>query len=113
MRTFDPPCRGVRTARAATCVALLAALLSPVRAIAQGNETGTVAGIVMTDERMPLAGATVRLSQPGGDVEREATSDAEGRFSIVALPPGLYRVSARRISYRAADLPLLRVVGGQ
>lgn len=92
---------------------LLAALLHPMRASAQGNETGTVAGIVMTDERMPLAGATVRLSQSGGDVGREATSDAEGRFSIAALPPGLYRVSARRISYRAADLPLLRVVGGQ
>ena len=91
-----------------------AVLLVPPDVHAQGaGATGTVAGTVITDERVPLGGATVHLRQSGGDVEREATSDAEGRFSIAALPPGLYGVSARRIGYRAADLPLLRVLSGQ
>ncbi len=82
-------------------------------AFAQG--TSAITGSVLTVDGRPVAGARVRAER--GDrrdsAAHEAVSDERGAFRIGDLAAGIYTVSARRIGYRAAEIPALRVAVGQ
>lgn len=73
---------------------------------------GVIAGIVTDPGRRPVASAAVRAARDGGTV-REALTDGQGAFRLAALPAGLYTVTVRRVGYREAELPLVRVAEGQ
>ena len=93
---------------------LVAAACAPLTLVAQERaNTGALAGVVVSEEGTPLGESTVRLTQTDGTATYAVTSDAEGRFRVAGITPGLYRVGARRIGFREAELPLLRVVAGQ
>ncbi|MEM1117066.1 MAG: carboxypeptidase-like regulatory domain-containing protein [Bacteroidota bacterium] len=72
---------------------LTASVMAPALA-----QTATVEGTVRDAEGLPLAGASVYLS---GTTHGDA-ADAEGRFRIEAVPPGLYRLVASLVGYTAA-----------
>lgn len=74
---------------------------------------GAIAGVVLDPERRPVESATLRASRAAGDSVREALTDDRGAFRIAALPAGLYTVTVRRVGYREAQLPTVRVVDGQ
>ena len=80
--------------RATGLGALLALLLMSGAALAIGEQTGRLKGIVtdaQSGARMP--GATVSVSSPaliGG--ARTTLTDQEGRYELDGLPPGSYRV---------------------
>jgi hypothetical protein len=93
---------------------LIAAACAPLTLVAQERvDTGVLAGVVVSEEGAPLSESTVRLTQTDGTATYAVTSDSEGIFRVGTIEPGLYRVSARRIGFREAELPLLRVVAGQ
>lgn len=92
---------------------IAALLILATAASAQQRETGAVAGIAVGEDGQPVAGATVVVARTDGTQPRTATSDARGAFNLPDLAPGLYRVSARRIGFREARLPVLRVIAGQ
>jgi outer membrane receptor protein involved in Fe transport len=72
-------------------VGLVLGVSGPVRA----GTTGKIAGRVLDAAEEPIASATIRLiGQPFG-----AYSDAEGRFTILNVPPGTYEVSVTRLGY--------------
>src|SRR6184192_3128206 len=81
-------------------LAVLAALaLSPVHALL-AQETGRVAGTVTAQQTgTPLAGASVTLA--GGSLG--AVTGSDGRYLIVDVPPGTYRVRARFIGYGTVE----------
>ncbi|MEO5590224.1 MAG: TonB-dependent receptor, partial [Gemmatimonadaceae bacterium] len=74
--------------------------------------TGSLAGTVTGEAGHPIAGASLQLLMSGGD-GRDLVSDARGAFRLSALQPGYYRVIARRIGYREAELPSLRIIANQ
>lgn len=77
-----------------TLLIALATLVPCVSALAQtAAPNGSLHGVVRDESGSPLAGATVAVAGLGGEA-RSATSDASGRFTIDALEPGPYRVSA-------------------
>ena len=88
-------------------------LLFPSLVSAQRSATGGLAGVVVTEAGAPVTAATVRVTRADGSDPRETATDSAGRFAIGSLPSGLYGVSARRIGYREAQLPSLRIVAGQ
>lgn len=84
---------------------------SPVAA--QRPASGSIQGMVTAGDGNPVASASVRLSRNDGTAPRDIFSDAEGKFAIGGVAPGLYRLTVRRIGFREAQVTSLRIVGGQ
>jgi len=101
--------------RTSSVFALVGCLLLPaLKSEAQQRATtGAVLGIVATEDGKPVPEATVRLARNDGTAPRDVVSGADGTFRFTTLPPGLYRLTARRIGFREAQLFSLRVVAGQ
>ena len=69
-------------------VVLLCALVLPRAVGAQGVTTGVMSGVITNAQNQPVAGASViAIHEPSGTVY-EATSRADGRFSIPAMRVG-------------------------
>lgn len=84
--------RGALPLRRGVFVVALVALLAG-RAAAQ-QQPGAIAGLVRDVSGAVLPGVTVEASSPVLiEKVRTVATDTEGRFSIVALPPGTYTVS--------------------
>lgn len=85
----------------------LAAL--PFRLLGQapsGLITGTV---VDAATEAPIAGAQVALE----GTERRVVSDDRGRFSILGVPPGIWRLQVRAIGFRPVIVPDIAVGSGK
>jgi hypothetical protein len=94
-------------------LAVLAVAVPPRLSGQQATASGAVEGSVVGESGGPVAEATIRVLRLDGSDSREATTDAAGVFRVAALPAGFYRITARRIGYREAQLPSLRVIPGQ
>ena len=56
---------------------------------------GVVRGVVTDADGKPAAAWSVRVDGVGEDYDKSTRTDAEGKFSFEAVPPGRYRVTAR------------------
>ncbi|MDQ3244667.1 MAG: carboxypeptidase regulatory-like domain-containing protein [Gemmatimonadota bacterium] len=92
---------------------LAASLFSSAVYAQQRGSTGAIAGVVVDDNDRPLSGAAIRVARSDGSASTDAVSNEAGVFAVPSLAPGLYRVTARRIGFREARLPFLRIVSGQ
>jgi TonB-linked SusC/RagA family outer membrane protein len=82
---------------------------SPLR-IARAQETGTIAGVVRTQETSaPLWDARVTVL----GTRLSARADSAGRYTIADVPPGTYRVQAQIIGYALGDATGVVVAAGQ
>jgi protocatechuate 3,4-dioxygenase beta subunit len=74
---------------------------------AQGD-TGTIAGAVKDETGLSLPGVTVQVSSPALiEGTRVTTTDGDGRYQMISLRPGAYRVTfelpgSARCSVRAS-----------
>jgi carboxypeptidase family protein/TonB-dependent receptor-like protein len=84
--------KGTHASRLVLAVLAMAVLL-PAIAGAQG-ETGTIAGTVKDATGGVLPGVTVEAASPALiEKARSITTDADGRYQITSLRPGLYTVT--------------------
>lgn len=83
------------------CAVLLAALLLPCMAIAQGY-FGTVGGELTDPSGGVVPGAKVVLTDQAKGYTFSATSDKQGRYLFTSIPPGLYSVSAEMPGFEKA-----------
>src|SRR5688572_23212008 len=72
----------------AACLALAATVHGQTRATA-----ADLVGVVTDATAAVLPGAVVTATNTETNQSRSATTQADGRFSILALPPGTYHVS--------------------
>ena len=86
-----------------------AAVVFAARADAQAN---AIAGVV-SDNGKPVEAAQVHAERSDRSVSRDAITDAQGHFRIATLRAGVYVVIVRRVGYRSAELPGVRVADGQ
>ncbi|MEO7368825.1 MAG: carboxypeptidase regulatory-like domain-containing protein [Gemmatimonadaceae bacterium] len=98
--------------RSASAVALLLALAFS-RAPAQQSASGDLTGLVVGNGEKPVRGATVHIVRLDGFHATDVISDSSGIFVVRGVAPGLYRLTARRLGFRAAQLTSFRVVAGQ
>ncbi|HDR06470.1 MAG TPA: carboxypeptidase regulatory-like domain-containing protein [Candidatus Coatesbacteria bacterium] len=73
------------------------------------DETGTLTGVVTDDYGEPVAGAVILLD----GTDHEATTDAEGRFTIAGIEPGAYTVTGHASGHDIEPLHNVAVVGGE
>ncbi|MGH7680117.1 MAG: TonB-dependent receptor [Gemmatimonadaceae bacterium] len=78
-------------------------------AYSQSAITGTVIG----NDGRPVDAVTVTAVRADRSVAREAVTDVRGTFRLNELLPGVYSVTARKVGYRSAELPGVRVAAGQ
>lgn len=79
--------------------------LTTTLAVANKDEFGTVAGTVVNAlSGAPLAGATVSLLPLGGSKARNATTNANGQYSLNVVSPGGYTFSAAANGFVTASL---------
>jgi hypothetical protein len=85
-------------------------LLIAVVVFAQGIQTGSLRGVVRDAQHLPLPGATVTVVSPSLQGARSAVADAEGAFTLAALPAGRYTVTVEMSGFapvqRTVEVPL-------
>jgi hypothetical protein len=83
----------------ATTVWVLTALALLVAAAVHAQVDGRIEGTVTAEDGSVLPGVTVKATSPGMIGERVATTDSQGVYRLVNLPPGLYEVNATLEGY--------------
>ena len=78
----------------ATTVWVLTGLILLVAGAAFAQVDGRIEGTVTAEDGSALPGATVKATSPAMIGERVTTSDDQGVFRFLNLPPGLYEVSS-------------------
>ncbi|HVS74774.1 MAG TPA: TonB-dependent receptor [Candidatus Acidoferrales bacterium] len=81
----------------------LLALASAIVLPAAAGIFGTVRGIVHDLQHHPIEGAGILLRARFADWQREAVTDAEGRFQIDAVPAGQYTIRIRHDGFHDAE----------
>jgi len=60
---------------------------------AQGVNTSTLSGTVVDPQGLPVKGAKVTVTNAGTGATRSDVSDDGGRYNLVGLPPGQYKMA--------------------
>ncbi len=80
---------------------------------AQSLDTVTIAGKVVDSNNAPIVGASVTATLVTTGVERTVVADDDGRFRIIELQPGLYKVRASFNGFGAKEKTNLETIAGQ
>jgi len=91
-------------------MALLA--LAPMPAAAQVN-TAELGGTVLDPSNAGVPGATVTLKNLANGATRSTTSDPQGRYLLVNLPPGRYELTVQATGFGTLKTPELILTIGQ
>ncbi|HUQ86732.1 MAG TPA: TonB-dependent receptor [Vicinamibacterales bacterium] len=79
-------------------VMLLTGFAAP--SFAQGVQTGTIRGTVRDQQGLGVPGVTINATSPALQGPRATVSDAEGNFTLAALPAGQYEVTFELSGFR-------------
>src|SRR5271168_3405257 len=85
--------------KSSTALFLLAAIVIPTASPAQ-DANGRIFGTVYDQQGAVIAAAQVTVTSTATQVARTAVTDDEGRFQILALPIGSYKVKAEHAGFR-------------
>ncbi|HWN08700.1 MAG TPA: TonB-dependent receptor [Pyrinomonadaceae bacterium] len=91
------------------CVQLSA---STVFGQAQAN-AADLRGVVRDATGAVVSGATVTARNPATSTTKDATSNDQGAYQIVSLPPGVYEVTVEAPNFKKAVLPGVTLTVGQ
>ncbi|HEU5460307.1 MAG TPA: TonB-dependent receptor, partial [Pyrinomonadaceae bacterium] len=92
---------------------LLTILLFTLNVQAQDLDTVTIYGRIMDQNAAVLPGADVQVKLIKTGLTRTTTSDAEGRFRLVQLEPGIYLVRVSFPGFASQEIENVATVSGQ
>ncbi len=95
------------------CSFCLAVVAFAATAFAQDLDTVTISGKIVDSNNAPIVGASVTATLVTTNIERTVVTDDEGRYRIVQLQPGLYKVSASQTNFGTQNKIDLQTVAGQ
>jgi len=79
-------------------------LIAPV--VAAQNTTGTVTGLVLDDQKLPVPGAALVIEDTNRGLTRTTTSAKDGTFEIPGLQPGEFQLRATLDGFAATVLDI-------
>ena len=91
----------------------LAIFASAATIFAQDLDDVTFSGRVVDSNSAPIVGATVTATLVTTNVERTVTTNDEGRYRIVELSPGLYKISVSQTGFGTQIKTDLATIAGQ
>lgn len=94
------------------CLCLCLAV-SAVAVVAQATATAELRGRVTDPNGAVLAGATVTVTDATKGFTRTVTSDAEGNYVVLSLPPSVYTVKAEASGFASITLNNVQLEVGQ
>ncbi len=94
------------------CVVSLCLCASVALAQAQSN-AADLRGFVRDPQGAVVVGANVTARNPATNVSRSATTNDEGFYQLVNLPPGEYEVSTEAANFSRAVIPSVVLTVGQ
>src|SRR5688572_8397766 len=71
---------------------------------AQDITSGTIQGTVADEQGAVLPGSTVEARNIGTNFSRSFTTDSDGRFTLLTMPPGIYVVSATKDGFAKTNV---------
>lgn len=80
---------------------------------AQDLDDVTISGRVTDSNGLAVVGATVTVTEQGSGTERTVTTNEEGRYRLIELKPGNYKVRASATGFGAKERINLETVSGQ
>lgn len=80
---------------------------------AQDLDNVTFSGKVVDANNAPIVGASVTATLVTTGIERTVTTDGDGRYRIIELQPGLYKVTSSRTGFGTQEKTDLETVAGQ
>ena len=87
---------------------------SATAALAQSQaSTGQIAGVVIDSQGAAVPKAAVKATNTQTGLERTTNSSDDGLYSIVLLPPGVYKVSAEASGFSAVTIDNVEVAVGR
>ena len=100
------------TAKVALLVA--ATLVLAISGMAQAQAAAAdLSGTVIDPTGAVVAGATVRAKGTGTGISRTVTTDTQGNYQIIGLPPGEYEISAEAATFKKSVISGLKFTVGQ
>jgi hypothetical protein len=88
--------------------------LGAVAAMAQADATSAnLSGFVKDPAGAVIAGATITARNPSVGTTRTTTTNDEGFYQLVQLPPGTYEVTVEAANFKKAVVPTVTVTVGQ
>jgi Carboxypeptidase regulatory-like domain/TonB dependent receptor-like, beta-barrel len=79
------------------------------RTFGQTASSGALTGVTLDPSGAVVPGVVVHLNKEGGGEKKSATSDENGRFGFLLLPPGTYELQASTPDFELASLPKINI----
>src|ERR1043165_3819454 len=93
---------------------LVVVLLSAHAAFGQAQSNAAdIQGIIKDANNAVVPNATVTARNPNTNVTRTATSNDDGLYRIINIPPGDYEITVEAANFKKAVLPKVTVTVGQ
>nr|MBA3632946.1 carboxypeptidase regulatory-like domain-containing protein [Acidobacteriota bacterium] len=102
---------GGLTLSVVVCLILFAACAAT--SFAQDLDDVTISGRVVDSNNAPIVGASVTATLVTTNVERTFVTDDEGRYRIIELIPGTYKVKVLATGFGAKEKIDLQTISGQ
>lgn len=83
----------------------IAALLLALAVPASAQTAGTITGRVVDGQGAVVPGVTITVAGPTLQGTRTTVSQADGRFTVLGLPPGTYEVVAELQGFNTSGNP--------
>jgi hypothetical protein len=77
----------------------------------QSSVTGALSGLVMDGTGAVVPGATVIITDTSTDAKQTVVTNAEGRYTIGLLKPGLYKISASATGLQSETVQVSVILG--
>ncbi len=82
---------------------MASAVIMTLAGVVFGQSDGSITGQVKDSAGAALAGASIRIVNPSNGVTRTATTDADGVFIALQLPPGAYTITVEKQGFKKVE----------
>lgn len=73
---------------------------------------GAIAGTITDQSGAAVPGAAVGITNDTTGLSRKASTDADGGYTIISLPPGTYTLNVSAAGFQAVKMTGIRVTAG-